>query len=101
LFAARVRDLDLPEHLVAEITPLLAMFEPLKEQIDDVDAQLVEMARRDDRAKRLMTMPQIGPLTALSFLATLDEVVPPPASSPASLGTSKMSLVTGPPTIWS
>jgi transposase len=74
LFGARVRDLDLPEHLVAEIAPLLAMFEPLKEQIDEVDAQLVEMAQRDDRVKRLMTMPQIGPLTALSFVATLDEV---------------------------
>ena len=50
LFAARVRDLELPEHLMGEIAPLLAMCEPLKEQIDDVDAQLVEMARRDDRA---------------------------------------------------
>jgi transposase len=65
LFAARVRGLELPEHLMGEIAPLLAMFEPLKEQIDDVDAQLVEMARRDDRVKRLMTMPQIGPLTTV------------------------------------
>ncbi len=65
LFAVRVRDLDLPEHLVTEIAPLLAMLEPLKEQIDDVDAQLVEMAQRDDRVKRLMAMPQIGAVTGV------------------------------------
>jgi transposase len=73
-FAVRVRDLDLPEHLMVEITPLLSMFEPLNEQIDDLDARLGEIACKDDRVKRVMTMPQIGPVTAVSFVATLDDV---------------------------
>jgi transposase len=29
---------------------------------------------KDERVKRLLTMPQIGPVTAVSFVATLDEV---------------------------
>ena len=72
-FSARVKDLDLPEHLVIEITPLLSMFEPLNEQIEALDGRLGEIARKDARVGRVMTMPQIGPVTALSFVATLDD----------------------------
>ncbi len=73
-FSARVKDLDLPEHLVVEIAPLLSMFEPLNEQLQALDARLGEIARQDARVKRVMTMPQIGPVTALSFVSTLDDV---------------------------
>ena len=72
-FSARVKDLDLPEHLVVEIAPLLSMFEPLNEQIEALDGRLGEIARKDARVRRVMTMPQIGPVTALSFVATLDD----------------------------
>ncbi len=72
-FSARVKDLDLPEHLVAEVTPLLSLLGPLNEQIEALDGRLGEIARRDARVRRVMTMPQIGPVTAVSFVATLDD----------------------------
>jgi transposase len=73
-FSTRVKDLELPEDLVVEITPLLSMLEPLNEQILSVDRRLGEIARTDVRVRRVMTMPQIGPVTAVSFVATLDDV---------------------------
>jgi transposase len=73
-FSARVDNLELPEHLVIEITPLLSMLEPLNVQIQSLDARLGEVARKDARIRRVMTMPEIGPVTAVSFVATLDDV---------------------------
>ena len=72
-FSARLEKLDLAEHLRAEIVPLLALLGPLNEQIQGLDEQLGELAVKDARVKRLMTMPEIGPVTAVSFVATLDD----------------------------
>jgi transposase len=72
-FSARVEDLELPEHLVVEIKPLLSMLGPLNEQIRALDVMFDEIARRDVRVRRVMTMPQIGPVTAVAFVATLDD----------------------------
>ena len=72
-FSARVEDLELPEHLLIEIKPLLSMLGPLNEQIQALDARLDEIARTDVRVRRVMTMPPIGPVTAVSFVATLDD----------------------------
>lgn len=73
-FSARVEELDLAELQRAEIAPLLALLGPLNEQIEDLDGRLSELAVKDERVKRLLTMPQIGPVTAVSFVATLDKV---------------------------
>jgi len=73
-FETRLEKLDLAEHLRAEIAPLLALLRPLNEQIERLDERLGELAVKDERVKRLLTMPQIGPVTAVSFVATLDEV---------------------------
>ena len=72
-FGARVEELDLPEHLRVEIAPLLAMLTPLNEQIHLLDESISQLARKDERVKRLMTMPEIGPVTAVAYVATLDE----------------------------
>jgi len=72
-FSERVERLGLPAQLAAEIAPLLAMLVPLNEQIGLLDEKLDELGRKDERVKRLMTMPEIGPVTAVSFVATLDE----------------------------
>jgi len=72
-FAARVEKLELPEHLTAEVAPLLALLEPLNAQIELLDEKLGELARKDERVKRLMTMPEVGPVTAVAFVATLDD----------------------------
>ena len=72
-FSERVERLGLPPQLAAEIAPLLAMLVPLNEQIGLLDEKLSELGRKDERVKRLMTMPEIGPVTAVAFVATLDE----------------------------
>lgn len=45
----------------------------MSEQIGALDERLGELARKDERVVRLMTMPQIGPVTAVAFVATLDD----------------------------
>jgi transposase len=72
-FGERVAELELPESLKAEIAPLLALLMPLNEQIGCLDERIVEIGRKDERVKRLMTMPEVGPVTAVAFVATLDE----------------------------
>lgn len=72
-FGERVERLGLPLQLAAEIAPLLAMLVPLNEQIGQLDEKLDELGRKDERVKRLMTMPEIGPVTAVAYVATLDE----------------------------
>ena len=65
-FSERVDRLGLPQPLAAEIAPLLAMLMPLNGQVGLLDEKLSELGRRDERVKRLMTMPEIGPVTAVS-----------------------------------
>ena len=72
-FGERVERLGLPQPLAAEIAPLLAMLMPLNGQVGLLDEKLSELGRNDKRVRRLMTMPEIGPVTAVSYVATLDE----------------------------
>lgn len=72
-FVARVGKLELSERLRAEIAPLLAMLEPLNAQIELLDANLGELANSDERVKRLITVPEVGRVTAVAYVATLDE----------------------------
>jgi transposase len=53
--------------------PLLRVQSCLTEQIERFDKQLHAMAGSDQTVRRLMTVPGIGPLTALSFVATVDD----------------------------
>jgi transposase len=70
----RVGELELPAHLQDEIAPLLAILAPLNEQIGTLDEQLADMAHEDEVARRLVTAPGVGPITAVSYVATLDRV---------------------------
>jgi transposase len=72
-FVDRVEELDLPEHLEQEIAPLLRLFKPLNEQIDAMEDWLAGVVQSDEVAKRLTTVPGVGPVTAVSFVSTLDE----------------------------
>jgi transposase len=73
-FAARVETLEVPELLQGEIAPLLAMLGPLNEQIRALDSDIDARARGDERVRRLMSVPEVGALTAVAFVATLDQV---------------------------
>jgi transposase len=73
-FEASVRA-RLAEHaeLALVIEPLLAAWRALVDQIDALERQLVRHARRHEVCHRLMTVPGVGPLTALAFVTTVDD----------------------------
>jgi transposase len=73
-FPQRVEELDLPETTRRLLTPLLTVIDGLTEQIEAADATIVRQAQGDQVCERLRTVPGIGPLTAVAFVATLDNV---------------------------
>jgi transposase len=73
-FAKRVRTLALGDQLARTVAPLLETHEHVCEQIKHLDALIAEAVEQDERAKRLTTVPSIGPVTALSFVALVDDI---------------------------
>lgn len=53
--------------------PLLAVWRTLTEQIRAYDTPLRRQALQNDAAKRLMTVPGVGPIVALAFTSMIDE----------------------------
>jgi len=66
--------LALAPPLAAEVAPLRVVLDPLNAQIAAADARLAAIAAADPRVERLRTAPGIGPVTAVAFVATLDDV---------------------------
>lgn len=73
-FPSRWERIELPPHLREETAPLVGLIAPLNEQIRDLDRAIEVLARGDDAVRRLMTCPEIGPLTAIAYVAALDRV---------------------------
>jgi len=72
-FEARIRELveDLPD-LAVLIEPLLIVRRVLREQIDILHRRLLAIVRDDEVCRRLMTVPGVGPVVALTYRATVD-----------------------------
>ncbi len=73
-FVTRVNDLLLSPQLAAQIAPGLELLAPLNTQIAALDTEVANRARDDERTRRLMTVPGVGPVTAVAFVATVDRV---------------------------
>ncbi|MGI9511783.1 MAG: IS110 family transposase [Anderseniella sp.] len=73
-FAARAKELieDKPA-LVAVVEPLLKAREVIEQQVADLDRKVMRLARSEPQVRRFMTTPGIGPITALCYLATIDD----------------------------
>ncbi|MCK5549294.1 MAG: IS110 family transposase [Hyphomicrobiaceae bacterium] len=73
-FKARAEELieDKPA-LIAVVEPLLIAREAIAQQIADLDRKVMRLARNDAQVRRFMTTPGIGPITALCYLATIDD----------------------------
>ena len=71
---AKLTALPLSAAATAELAPLVALLEPLNAQIVAADQRLEAVAAADAVVQRLMTAPTIGPVTAVAFVATLDDV---------------------------
>jgi len=72
--ARKVAALPLGAAARAELTPLLTLLAPLQDQIDAADRQLEAVAAQDPVVRRLESVPGIGPVTAVAFVAALDTV---------------------------
>ena len=74
VFAVRANELieDRPE-LIAAVGPLLKARETIERQIADFDRKVMKLARGNQQVRRLMTVPGVGPITALCFCATIDD----------------------------
>ena len=74
VFATRAEELieDRPQ-LIAVIGPLLKARKAIEQQTDDLDRQVLKLARYDAQVRRFMTVPGVGPITALCFKATIDD----------------------------
>ena len=70
----RVAAVALPVALRMSLTPLLVIIEALTAEIHRCDAQLQTVVAEDAIVQRLMTAPGVGPITALTFRAVLDDV---------------------------
>ena len=73
-FAARVRELlaDEPK-LLQVIEPVLAVRAALLAQRDVPHRMVLQAVREEEVCRRLMTVPGVGPITALAFRATVDQ----------------------------
>jgi transposase len=72
-FEARIRELveDLPD-LAVLIEPLLVVRRVLREQIGILHRRLLAIVRDDEICRRLMTVPGVRPVVALTYRATVD-----------------------------
>lgn len=71
-FADRVAKLTLPERFHREWSHLGRQLQSLNEEIADYNGRLRSWVRENEVLRRLCSMPAIGPVTAVSFVATLD-----------------------------
>src|SRR6186713_1028306 len=72
-FEARIKELveNLPD-LVVLVEPLLIVRRVLREQIVALHRRLLAIVRDDDVCRRLMTVPGVGPVVALTYRVTVD-----------------------------
>ena len=72
-FEARIKQLveSIPD-LAELVEPLLVVRRTLREQIGILHRRLLAIVRDDDVCRRLMTVPGVGPVVALTYRATVD-----------------------------
>ena len=73
-FEQRVRQLVEPVPALAmAVEPLLRLLQQVREERARFDKLLGQAARKDPICLRLMTIPGVGPITALAYRATIDD----------------------------
>ena len=74
VFSARVEALIADHPVLTEaVEPLLATRNDIGRKIADLDGKLNRLARDDEPVRRFMTVPGIGPMTALAYRTTIDD----------------------------
>jgi transposase len=72
-FEPRIKELveNLPD-LAVLVEPLLIVRRVLREQVGVLHRRLLAIVRNDDVCRRLMTVPGVGPVVALTYRVTVD-----------------------------
>jgi transposase len=72
-FEARIKELvkNLPD-LAVLVEPLLIVRRTLREQLGILHRRVLAIVRNDEVCRRLMTVPSVGPVVALTYRATVD-----------------------------
>jgi len=73
-FGQRVQTLPLSATQARLVAPLVALLKPLNRQLTAFEAQLARGVAANAAARRLCTVPGVGPVTAAAVVATLDDV---------------------------
>src|SRR5689334_19789090 len=72
-FETRIRELVESHHdLAVLVEPLLIVRRTLREQLGILHRRVLAVARNDEVCRRLMTVPSVGPVVALTYRATVD-----------------------------
>jgi transposase len=72
-FEARIKELiENFSDLAVMVEPLLVVRRVLREQLGILHRRLLAVVRDDDVCRRLMTVPGVGPVVALTYRATVD-----------------------------
>jgi transposase len=81
-FAGRIRELVAGQAMLeAVVEPMLQVHDALREQHGVLHRQLLRLVRDDEVCRRLMTVPGVGPVVAMTYKTAIDD--------PARFGRSK------------
>jgi transposase len=73
-FPARVRELAADDSVLASLAEsLLGVVEVMTREVERLTKRVLDEVRAEPTCRRLMTVPGVGPLTALAFRATIDQ----------------------------
>jgi len=73
-FLTRLKAVGMSARLQAQVQPLLTLLDHINTAIAEADAWLAEQAKSDPVLRRLSSVPGVGPVTAASFAAAVDDV---------------------------
>jgi transposase len=63
-----------PDGVRASLAPLVRQIDAIDEEIEAIDDALKASVKADDKARRLMTIPGVGPVTASAIVATIPDM---------------------------
>jgi transposase len=69
-----LKDIDLPNYHQQQLQSYLTVYDCLNEQIQPLTKRIRKLAQKDPMAQLLMTIPGIGPLTAMFIIAEIEDI---------------------------
>jgi transposase len=78
LFGAKgmkhLKDVELPSYHLKQLKSYMTLYDGLTQQIEPLTKHIRDLAQKDPIAKLLMTIPGIGPLTAMFIKAEIEDI---------------------------